>query len=124
MHTQFQESQGRLGAQSPPPLPTPVKSHSCTPKIHTIFSLMLSRATKGVSLAGCNDGPLLWYFDPLSPINYKGIEIYKKNVVRVKLSGSASTKRERERESEPAHGAHETFSHNLTFYVNQYCTKS
>ena len=32
--------------------------------------------------------------------------------------------RERERESEPAHGAHETFSHNLTFYVNQYCTNS
>ena len=42
-----------------------------------------------------DDGLLLWYFDPLSPYQLKRHEIIK-NVVRVKLSGSTSAKRERE----------------------------
>ena len=37
---------GKTGTQSPPP--TPVKSHSYTRKIQTIFTLMLSRATKAI----------------------------------------------------------------------------
>ena len=44
MHTLIQ---GRLGAQTPPP----VKSHSYTPKMQTIFTLMLSRATKAIELS-------------------------------------------------------------------------
>ena len=58
------------------------------------------------------------------PSTKRALKYIKKMLSESKLSGSASTKRERERESEPAHGAHETFSHNLTFYVNQYCTNS
>ena len=37
------------GTEPPPPLPpTPVKSHSCTPKMQTFFTLTLSRATKAI----------------------------------------------------------------------------
>ena len=62
---------GKTGAQSPPPPPpTPVKSHNYTPKIQTIFTLMLTRATKAIkwSFAG---GPMtarfsvIWILPPL-----------------------------------------------------------
>ena len=57
-------------APPPPTPPTPVKSHSYTPKIQTIFTLMLSRATKAIkwSFAG---GPMtarlcgIWILSPL-----------------------------------------------------------
>ena len=56
MHTQIQ---GRLDTEPPPPPPppTPVKFHSYTTKIQTIFTLMLYRATKAIkwSFAG---GPM------------------------------------------------------------------
>ena len=70
MHTRIQ------GRHSPPP--TPVKSHSYTPKIQTIFTLMLSRATKAIKMEfrrQADDGPLLWYLDPLSPHQLKRHEI-------------------------------------------------
>ena len=48
-----------------------------------------------------DDGPLLWYLDPLSPHQLKRHEIYKKKKFsESKLSGSVSAKRERERERE------------------------
>ena len=61
MHTRIQ------GKHSPP---TPVKYHSYTPQIQTIFTLMLSRATKDIkwSFAG---GPMtarfrgIWILSPL-----------------------------------------------------------
>ena len=53
-----------------------------------------------------DDGPLLWYLDPLSPHQLKRHEIYiyiKKTLSESKLSGSASVEREREREREREH---------------------
>ena len=50
---------GKTGGTKPPPppQPTPVKSHSYTPKIQTIFTLMLSRATKAIKWSFAN-GPM------------------------------------------------------------------
>ena len=114
MHTRIQ------GRHSPPP-PTPVKSHSYTPKIQTIFTLMLCRATKAIiwSFAG---GPMtarffgIWILSPL--INLNGMK-YKKTLSESKLSGSPRLLKERERERERAYGARETFSHNFDFYFVQ-----
>ena len=91
------DRQGRLGHRAP--LPTPVKSHSYTPKVQTIFTLMLSRATKAIkwSYAG---GPMMvrfcgiWILSPL--INLNDMK-YKKTLSESKLSGPASAERERAR---------------------------
>ena len=72
MHTRIQ---GRLGhRRAPPPPPTPVKSHSYTPKIQTIFTLMFSRATKAIKWRfAC--GPMkarfcgIWILSPLIILN-------------------------------------------------------
>ena len=63
-----------------------------------------------------DDGPLLWYLDPLSPHQLKRHEIfiYIENLVRVKTL-DPHLLRERER----AYSARETFSHNFDFYVVQ-----
>ena len=67
---------GKTGTQKspPPPPPTPVKSNGYTPKIQTIFTRMLSRATKAIkwSFAG---GPMtarfcgIWILSPLIILN-------------------------------------------------------
>ena len=69
-----------------------------------------------------DDGPLLWYLDPLSPHSPHQLKRHEisENVVRVKTFWiPTSAKRERERERERAYGARETFSHNFDFYVVQ-----
>ena len=86
--------QGRLGHRAPPPPPAPpsapVKSNSYTPKIQTIFTLMLSRATKAIEWSSrrwrADDGPLLWYLDPLSPHQLKRHEIILTSMMYKQLS--------------------------------------
>ena len=118
----------------PYPPPTPVKSHSYTPKIQTIFTL-IPRPSNGASLAG-RSRPAFVVFGSSLPSSTKTTwNIKKKTMSESKLSGSASAKREREREKERereggreggmegererAYGARKTFSHNFDFYFVQ-----
>ena len=67
-----QTEPGKTGDTEPPPHPppTPVKSHSYTPKMQTIFTLMFSRATKAIKWS-FTGGPMtarfcgIWILSPL-----------------------------------------------------------